>query len=423
MAKLKTRKSPKKAPSDHHQQQPKLVEHQQIQTSCAQKSNSRKIASRRSESFHTVQPHRITKLKLPSWSKKNRLSCAGITKNGSYCKNNISKPNDGLPLCHHHTDQRYTHTECSGIDPTTNMRCEARVARGPNSYGLCETHADQIPLVPNFFEDGVVPVEIIDLVVEELEPYDRIALALANRACLNRVKDWSNNRKIIPVASSHNPTLYICDMLTERSRITDHETTFYQASPGSRAYVATSNNTFFTPPSSPAKTRKLYTAMGVARKHKVDCGSFVSRLSESRLQSVMMERPHLFAVDPDKPGNCMLGCGPLVSSLDDLSIDESLAIYDCRNYDDTTVDLMFPAPKLDLKLRYRYFCVRCASKRDIVMRMPWCYECDGKLTPTIIARVFWKVVGVPNMPSIISLEDSEPDDDDEAGLEDDTDVE
>jgi len=350
--------------------------------------------------------HRSTtsKVKSKTLRKSDIPLCSGITASGSSCKHILPwHQGTALAFCHIHEDQRYTYTQCYGVLHNTNIRCLKRVARDVHRFGFCKAHGDQVYRLPNFLTAPDVPTEVVDLIVESLPSQDRVALALASKACLKIVMAWSNGREIKKLKASRNPILYISPELIDNHIRYTGQIAYHQIVPGSQAYVATSVRSLPTPlPGTTGRTR-LLRSMSVAgsRVHGESCGRFVSCLSESYLQTVMKNHPHLFVTEANRPGNCMLGCGPLDLVTD---MDHNITVSQPPNWDDLSGN-RYSRARLDAKLRRRYLCRICALKSDIVIRMSWCYQCDGQQSPTIIARAFWRIVGIKS-ESYTKREDS-----------------
>lgn len=355
-------------------------------------------------SSRRAQCHPTSKAKSKISKKPDTPLCAGITISGARCKHVLPwHKSTTLAFCHIHEDQRYTYTQCYGILHNTNIRCLKRVPRDVHRFGFCSAHQDQIYRLPNFLTAPGIPTEVVDLIVENLPSQDRVALALASKACLKVVMAWSHGREVKKLKASRNPILYISPELIDNHIRYTGQIAYHQIVPGSQAYVARSVRSLPTPiPGTTGRTRLLRSMPTTSpRVHGHGCGRFVSCFSENYLQTVMKNHPHLFVTDASRPGNCMLGCGPLDLVTD---MDHDIIVSQPPNWDDLSNN-RYSRAQLDAKLRRRYLCKMCALKSDIVMRMSWCYQCDGQQSPTIIARAFWKIVGTQS-ESYTKREDS-----------------
>lgn len=120
--------------------------------------------------------------------------CDGVKANFEPCDIRIEMcPVDQPAFCKRHVHQAHLvkWTQCSGT-ASNGMRCTTAIQSKPPYNQFCDAHSEQAASFQ--WPYGNLPADIWNEILNKLEPFDRIALALSHKSCFALLKRYGKDR-------------------------------------------------------------------------------------------------------------------------------------------------------------------------------------------------------------------------------------
>lgn len=308
--------------------------------------------------------------------------CEGIIREGRYCTAQVKDALPGLPtFCRVHKDQirLIKYTECFGTDHE-GQRCKQKIRWQEPFQTFCELHHSQVK--KSSCPITKLPNDVASMIFDRLEPYDKVAFALANRSCVALMRSYGKANAISWIKNHPQPRLLAAKSYEHyamsRSNTDDSDGIVPESCKRYTLDRDFSCDCFPAPlvydDSLPIYRqpfqKQLHTVHNYPRKG-------------SPLLRAMRQHPSLFR---ESPGLCVV-CKRQIGRASCLKWAKRADFH---------VDAVEQRQRLAPILMDRnpevFLCSSCVSggpSNGAMICCQWCTGCFGELTPTVIARAYW----------------------------------